>query len=337
VGLTMDETYANFVAADPNATPPGQMKTLNLPELRDMECASTGCSWTRTVRNRLATAGTWNITTTSASTFAVSALPAAFTLAPGATQIVTFTATRNTSIPVPAYGMVVLTEASGQSPAQHITVAIRQPPPPDVACSSNVCNLQLDSYGGSGTVPDAIGQSPPGVFMWLNRFSPAPTDYPMTLNTVQTAFGAANTAVGDTFDVFVYQDNDSDPSNGATLVGSVLHQTIAAPQDTLQTITIPGGIALSGSGDILVALVTRQPSAFPASVDNGSSFEHRSWIGAVHSETVSTTPILATLGFEPIDTLIPGFHFNWIIRAQATNTSGAITLSVDNDGKNSSK
>jgi subtilisin family serine protease len=336
-GLTMDETYANFVAADPNATPPGDMKTLNLPELRDMECASTGCSWTRTVRNRLATAGTWNVTTTSASTFAVSASPATFTLAPGATQTVTFTATRNTSIPVPAYGMVVLTEASGQSPAQHVTVAIRQPPPPSVVCANNVCNLQVDNYNGSEPVPDALGLSPPGVFMWLNRFSPAPTDYPMTLNSVQTAFSAANTAVGDTFDVFIYQDNDSNPSNGATLVGSVLHQTIAAPQDTLQTITIPGGIALSGSGDILVALVTRQPSAFPASVDNGSSFEHRSWIGALHSETVTTSPNLAALGFEPVNTLLPGFHFNWIIRAQATNASGAIAFGIDSDAKKSGK
>jgi subtilisin family serine protease len=327
-GLTMDETYANFVAANPNATPPGQIQTLNLPELRDMACASTGCSWTRTVRNRLATTGTWNITTTSASTFSVNAVPTMFTLAPGATQAITFMATRNGSLPIAAYGMVVLAEASGQSPAQHITVAIRQPPPPSVVCNNNACNLQVDSYAG-GAVPDAIGQFPPGVFMWLNRFSPAPTDYPITLNTVQTAFGAANTAVGDTFDVFIYQDNDNDPSNGATLVGSVLAQTITAPQDSLQTITIPGGLTLTGSGDILVALVTRQPSAFPASVDNGLIFEHRSWIGATNSQTVTNAPDLATLGFEPIDTLLPGFHFNWIIRAQGTNTSGPITLRTD--------
>lgn len=333
-GLTMDETYANFVAANPEATPPGDVKTLNLPELRDMACASTGCSWTRTVMNRLATAGTWNVTTTSASTFALAAVPITFTLVPGATQAITFTATRNASLPTAAYGMVVLTETTGQAPAQHVTVAIRQPPPPNVACQSNVCNLQVDNFTASGPVPDAIGESPPGVFMWLNRFSPAPTDYPITLNTVQTAFGAANTAVGDTFDIFIYQDSDSDPSNGATLVGSVRGQTIAAPQDSLQTITIPGGLALTGSGDILVALVTRQPSAFPASVDNGTSFEHRSWIGALQGQTVASAPDLATLGFERIESLFPGFHFNWIIRAQGTNTSGPITFGADGNSLN---
>ena len=37
-GLTMDETYANFVAADPAATPPGDVKKLNLPLLRNMTC-----------------------------------------------------------------------------------------------------------------------------------------------------------------------------------------------------------------------------------------------------------------------------------------------------------
>jgi subtilisin family serine protease len=337
-GLTMDETYANFVAANPDTTPPGQIKTLNLPELRDMACSiSSGCSWTRTVRNRLGTAGTWNVTATSASTFAVTAVPATFTLAPGATQTITFTATPNASIPVVAFGMVSLTEASGQSPAQHITMAIRQPPPPNVACANNACSLQLDSYISGETVFDAIGRLPPSVFMWLNRFSPAPTDYPITLNTVQTAFGTTNTAVGDTFDVFIYQDNDSDPSNGAALVGSVLAQTITAPQNTLQTITIPGGLTLSGSGDILVALVTRQPSAYPASVDNGFAFQHRSWIGAVRAETVTNTPDLATLGFEPIDTLLPGFRFNWIIRAQGTNTSGPMTLSADGNGVNAGK
>ena len=334
-GLTMDETYANFLAANPNGATPIDMKTLNLPELRDMACDTSGCSWTRTVRNRLATSATWNASMTSASSFALSAVPATFTLAPGASQTIVFTATRNAaSIPVVAFGMVVLAETAAQSPPQHISVAIHQPPPPTVACHSNVCNMQVDSFT-SGPVPDAIGQSPPGVFMWLNRFSPAPTDYPITLNTVQTAFNAKNTgggmstAIGDTFDVFIYQDNDNDPSNGATLVGSVLGQAITAPQDSLQTITIPGGLVLTGSGDILVALVTRQPSRFPASVDSGSPFAQRSWVGAVNGETVTNTPDLATLGFKRIDALLQDFHFNWIIRAQGTNASGPIAFGLD--------
>lgn len=124
-GLTMDETYANFLAADPAAATPGDVKTLNVPELRNMSCALTGCTWTRTVRNRLGTPGTWNVTSTTASSFALTATPSTFALAPGGTQIITFMATPNTSISAVAFGMVKLAEASGQSPDQHITVAIR--------------------------------------------------------------------------------------------------------------------------------------------------------------------------------------------------------------------
>jgi subtilisin family serine protease len=332
-GLTMDETYANFVAANPDATPPGDVRTLNVPELRDMECAAGGCSWTRTVRNRLATSGTWNIATTSAPSFAVTAVPASFTLAPGATQALTFTASRNAIVPAVAFGMVVLTEAGGLAPAQHITVAIRQPPPPNVACSNDVCNLQVDSYTADSTT-DAIGTLPVSVFLWLNRFSPQPTDYPITLNSVQTVFGAGNTAIGDTFDVFIYQDTDNDPSNGAILVGSVLGQHVTAPQDSLQTITIPGGLALTGSGDILVALVTRTPSSFPATSDNGLPYEQRSWIGGLSGQTVSTAPDLSTLGMARVDVVLAGFNFNWIIRAQGTNSSGPVTFDVDTKGPN---
>ena len=46
----MDETFANYLAADPATG--GDVKTLNLPAVRDMDC-TPNCSWTRTVRNTL--------------------------------------------------------------------------------------------------------------------------------------------------------------------------------------------------------------------------------------------------------------------------------------------
>lgn len=125
-GLTMDETKANFLAANPSGGTLN-IKQLNLPALRNMACNSS-CTWTRTVKNRLATAGTWTVGSTTDPRFLVSASPSSFTLAPGAVQTITFTASPTVNITTTtgiAFGYVTLTEASGLSPQQHLTAAIR--------------------------------------------------------------------------------------------------------------------------------------------------------------------------------------------------------------------
>ena len=61
-GLVMDETFANYLAADPNNG--GDPKTLNVPSVRNMEC-TPNCTWTRTVRNTLTSATSWTATGTA--------------------------------------------------------------------------------------------------------------------------------------------------------------------------------------------------------------------------------------------------------------------------------
>jgi subtilisin family serine protease len=123
-GLTIDETYANFLAANPNGGTI-DVKELNIPSLRDMDCTS-GCSWTRTVTNRLSAQGSWNVSFQGISGgFGVTTSPSSFTLAPGATQTLTFTADEPAAQGVISYGNVVLTETNGQSPDQHIRVAVK--------------------------------------------------------------------------------------------------------------------------------------------------------------------------------------------------------------------
>jgi subtilisin family serine protease len=125
-GLTMDETYENFLAANPSGGSI-DIKTLNVPALRNLAC-TPDCSWTRTVKNQLATPGTWQVTsstgTGSGTSFAVVASPANFTLAPGETRTITFTATPNGDVTAIAFGNVILHEAAGQAPDQHITMAV---------------------------------------------------------------------------------------------------------------------------------------------------------------------------------------------------------------------
>lgn len=84
VGLVMDETHANFVAANPDTG--GDPKTLNLPAMVDQNCVET-CSWTRTVRHVADAVATYAAEVVSPPGMGVTVDPPAFTLAPGATQV----------------------------------------------------------------------------------------------------------------------------------------------------------------------------------------------------------------------------------------------------------
>ncbi len=107
-GLIMNETFANFVAAN---GVPQNVRQLNLPSMRNISIAGNYV-FTRTFRNAQGLAGTWNAVTTGAPAgTTVSVSPASFTLAAStsATQTVQITVTLNQSIPAPAFGDVRFT------------------------------------------------------------------------------------------------------------------------------------------------------------------------------------------------------------------------------------
>ena len=85
VGVILDETTANFEAADPANG--GDPKTLNLPALQNNFCVAS-CTWTRTFKNVSGVSVSMTITSPSW----LAAAPSSFTLADGETQAVTFTA-----------------------------------------------------------------------------------------------------------------------------------------------------------------------------------------------------------------------------------------------------
>lgn len=122
-GLVMDETVANFHAANPASG--GDVRTLNLPSLRHSAC-EPNCTWTRTVKSTLSSSATWNVEVDNPPGFEVIVEPATFTLASaGATQALTITAT-----PVPGsdaiqFGRIRLeTATADQSPKLALTVAV---------------------------------------------------------------------------------------------------------------------------------------------------------------------------------------------------------------------
>ncbi len=122
-GLTMHETKANFLAANPSGGSIN-VKTLNIASMRNMAC-TTSCSWTRKFRNRLSTSGSWTVESITDPKFKVVASPSTFMLAPDAEQTVTFTAYPTASAGSIVFGYVALSEDSAAAPQQHLTVALK--------------------------------------------------------------------------------------------------------------------------------------------------------------------------------------------------------------------
>jgi len=84
-GLVMDETYDNYVAADPAKG--GDVRTLNTPSVYNSTCVGE-CSWTRTFKSVADLPATY---IADAPAF-VTVTPATFTINSGATQEITITA-----------------------------------------------------------------------------------------------------------------------------------------------------------------------------------------------------------------------------------------------------
>ncbi|MBA3468286.1 MAG: S8 family serine peptidase, partial [Herpetosiphonaceae bacterium] len=122
-GLTLNETNANFVAANPATG--GDPRTLNLANAVNNACPQI-CTWTRTVKNRSGVATTWNGAGSLTDNFVVSVLPATFTLAPDAEQVITIRANVG-GVPIDGawrFGRVTLTEANNLAPAAHFPVGV---------------------------------------------------------------------------------------------------------------------------------------------------------------------------------------------------------------------
>jgi hypothetical protein len=223
-GLTLDETHANFVAANPNGGTLAQNQ-LNLASLRDVHCAGT-CSWTRTFKNRLHASGSWTVTTAPPAGFTLSASPSSFTLNQDATQVVTFTATGASSDI--AFGSVTLHETTDQSPDQHLSVAVKGATP-----TIDVSPTDLTATQGADTTSSQtldITNTGGGTLTWnlASGISGSVWDQPATgtsgiVSDYSTSAGAgaytaADFVVGSSTDISKITANGFD--NTGTLTGS---------------------------------------------------------------------------------------------------------------------
>jgi subtilisin family serine protease len=119
-GLVLNETTDDYLAANPAEG--GDPSKLNLASLGNAECVGV-CTWTRTFRNVLASKETWSVLVSAPTGVKMTAKPKRFTLEPGASVTVTFTAdVRSATQGKFLFGEVSLT-ARGAA-AQHLPVAV---------------------------------------------------------------------------------------------------------------------------------------------------------------------------------------------------------------------
>lgn len=137
-GLVMVETTANFLAANPGAG--GDVKTLNLPSVRDRSC-SPSCTFTRTVSAGQAFPTSWSVTTSArGGDMQIEVTPTSFTL-DARSDMIFADGLEDTPIPVPVseqeltitisnvtpgairFGEIILTEDGGLTPPARITAA----------------------------------------------------------------------------------------------------------------------------------------------------------------------------------------------------------------------
>ncbi|WP_420644827.1 DUF7594 domain-containing protein [Candidatus Leptofilum sp.] len=150
-GLVLDETEANYLAANPAAG--GDPIELNLPSMADSNCANS-CSWTRTVRSTLGSSVTWNATVESPAGVTLSVTPSSFVLAPGASQTITIDAiVSSDSNDEWLFGAITLTPSGGEAPAARMPVgvitSVEVPTFNPVADASVFSNRSTGNFGSS--------------------------------------------------------------------------------------------------------------------------------------------------------------------------------------------
>lgn len=143
-GLIMNETFANYLAANPATG--GDPATLNLPSMRNVACG-TSCSWTRTMKNALPMGTTWNVTVETPKGVAVTVVPETFSFSgqgvtmigdifrngfedavPLETEQLLITATPAAPLTDITFARVIFTEVDNKAPQSSMYVSVQSPP-----------------------------------------------------------------------------------------------------------------------------------------------------------------------------------------------------------------
>ncbi|MEJ2749002.1 MAG: S8 family serine peptidase, partial [Anaerolineae bacterium] len=132
-GLVLDETKANYTAANPALS--GDPQTLNLPSMADSACLFT-CSWTRTFRSSLTASTQWTASVDAPPGMVVTVTPGTFLVAASATQSVTIEADVTNFDGTQGWGFATVTFSSPGQADLHLPIAVQKAYGSDLAALS---------------------------------------------------------------------------------------------------------------------------------------------------------------------------------------------------------
>ena len=196
--------------------------------------------------------------------------------------------------------------------------------------SSNTSPLDL-WFLDDGSAENSVGwgntsQNTTSAAIWLNRFMPTNTNFPLRVNTISILWPGPDSGnlIGREVRILIYvdQNRDNNPTD-AVIVHASNH--IISVADWVQWQVFPINVTLTTPGDIYIGWEDKwaeggvTPRMFPAALDETVP-QGRSWIAAA---STGGTPDVVTLGnndvVDTIDNLgLPG---NFMIRGNVTPAS----------------
>jgi hypothetical protein len=183
-------------------------------------------------------------------------------------------------------------------------------------------NADLVLSVDDGTVENNIGIGGTLEFIFLNRFTPDPSVFPLTLNEIHVYFDSTGLGlVGDALSLVVYENTsgNADPAVGSNLLYQQAATITALDAWNIYTLTTP--LVLNGPGDVLIGVIALEvpgTSYWPAAMDQSGS-QQRSWAGWWNASPPPTPPTLPpnnTWGL--IDSFGASFAGNWMVRGLAS-------------------
>ncbi|WP_456379806.1 S8 family serine peptidase [Thiolapillus sp.] len=175
-GLVLDETEADYIAADPASG--GDPKQLNLASFGNNICAGS-CSWTRTFTSVAAATVDWTVSVTNPPGWKLNVSPPSFSIMPGASQDIVVTA-QAVSLPTAdwKFGQVMLVPSAGVAQTFPVALSFRPPSEPS------------GSYLVSTSVNDATCDTGFGGYIDLEAYGILPASSISGDTTAWTAFGS---------------------------------------------------------------------------------------------------------------------------------------------------
>ncbi|MDR3386641.1 MAG: S8 family serine peptidase [Rudaea sp.] len=152
-GLVMDETYANFTAANPATG--GKIATLNLPSMAEGNCVSS-CAFARTMRSAIAhgkPAVKWTLAVSGMPSGSTTVSPASFTVTSNGSASFTVTVDA-TKLPDGAIsqGLLTLTPSDATIPTEHMPIAVKKAAPAITVAPTSLAATQMPNTTSTQTI-----------------------------------------------------------------------------------------------------------------------------------------------------------------------------------------